>query len=634
MAKKSYDELVQLMRDNGFSDEEMPQALKVLMADKKIGPKLRNDYEMSQMRKKPQLTSQPETQEGFWHSLGSTFGLTPEQLKAQAEEQQEHPIKSFVKESGYGLGPLETIIANGIKSAGETGRKAISEGKSALNSNDTQSAIGHGMQAYGYAAATPLSTVLGSNITKPGEQFGTGNIKGGAGSLTGVLLPLLAGAKSTKGRSMSTSEVEKFAAITDKATAPIQKLLSEQGEALKGAMNGQLSNVAALRGNVGIRNLIAKIQNLEAVPDTKVGSLKAAREGLEELQAKIGSGKPVSWNDLFELNKRLKQANTGIADKATKQALTKITDTVNGELTNGAKQAGLGDHYTNWQKDYAQYGDLRRRYDDALSSKTDAQREVNRTAKSTRRQVFGTSVGSPKVNKLAKVNSQIIKQAHKAMDELHGQVKGRPLAKPPVPPTRPSAAAKWLPGGGVPPKPGQLPGQGIQPKPAQLPAGQYEQPGPGVNTPQPLGLPPARTPMPAISQSTWEQLLQLLSGKPKQLPPAGSIQLGPSSLPSTTPAPPTTVGSAAGAANDTALFQQAKQSLGPNASISDIAKKAQELKMSQGGVAPISPSKAGIIPPQAASQGDALGMSRMFHNDLMGRGPNPAPPLPPSGDDF
>lgn len=506
MAKKSYDELVQLMRDNGFSDEEMPQALKVLMADKKIGPKLRNDYEMSQMRRKPQ----PEPPGAFSRGasgLGSVLGGA-----ATA------PFKS----STY-----ENMLKNMLLQWGAGHVKDPATSKVYMDKlQEPLQRPGAGPGGVGAMVGAP--DILAAH----GKGDDAGAIGQGLGQA--ALLGLMFGKNPFGKVGSTTSEVEKFAAITDKATAPIQKLLSEQGEALKGAMNGQLSNVAALRGNVGIRNLIAKIQNLEAVPDTKVGSLKAAREGLEELQAKIGSGKPVSWNDLFELNKRLKQANTGIADKATKQALTKITDTVNGELTNGAKQAGLGDHYTNWQKDYAQYGDLRRRYEDALSSKTDAQREVNRTAKSTRRQVFGTSVGSPKVNKLAKVNSQILKQAHKAMDELHGQVKGRPLANPPVPPTNPSAAAKWLPGGGVPPKPGQLPGQGIQPKPAQLPAGQYEQPGPGVNTPQPLGLPPARTPMPAISQSTWEQLLQLLSGKPKQLPPAGSIQLGPSSLPSTT----------------------------------------------------------------------------------------------------
>lgn len=42
---------------------------------------------------------------------------------------------------------------------------------------------------------------------------------------------------------------------------------------------------------------------------------------------------------------------------------------------------------------------------------------------------------------------------------------------------------------------------------------------------------------------------------------------------------PQTVGSTTGAANDTALFQAAKEKLGPNASISDIAQEAQRMKM-------------------------------------------------------
>lgn len=44
------------------------------------------------------------------------------------------------------------------------------------------------------------------------------------------------------------------------------------------------------------------------------------------------------------------------------------------------------------------------------------------------------------------------------------------------------------------------------------------------------------------------------------------------------PSAPQTVGTAAGAQTDTALFQQARQKLGPNASVSDIAKEAQAMK--------------------------------------------------------
>ena len=49
-------------------------------------------------------------------------------------------------------------------------------------------------------------------------------------------------------------------------------------------------------------------------------------------------------------------------------------------------------------------------------------------------------------------------------------------------------------------------------------------------------------------------------------------------------AKPDTVGTEAGAKNDTSLFQQAKEELGPDASMSDVARRAQELKTAQASV--------------------------------------------------
>ena len=89
-----------------------------------------------------------------------------------------------------------------------------------------------------------------------------------------------------------------------------------------------------------------------------------------------------------------------------------------------------------------------------------------------------------------------------------------------------------------------------------------------------------------------EDILNSFQNPQGKLPPQGSIQLGPSSLgvsggsqaADTTLPPPLqaalgdTVGSAQGATLDTSLFQRARQQLGPDASLSDVALLAQKMK--------------------------------------------------------
>ncbi len=84
---------------------------------------------------------------------------------------------------------------------------------------------------------------------------------------------------------------------------------------------------------------------------------------------------------------------------------------------------------------------------------------------------------------------------------------------------------------------------------------------------------------------------------------------------------PAMAGSAEGAARDTALFQQARQELGPQASIGQIAQRAQQLKT--GSTPEVTPPSAGWYPPRATVQwppvesgADDLGESRFIQENI------------------
>jgi hypothetical protein len=87
-----------------------------------------------------------------------------------------------------------------------------------------------------------------------------------------------------------------------------------------------------------------------------------------------------------------------------------------------------------------------------LKGRTDLQLEKKATAKTSKLRVLGTDIGSSKTNKIAGTNTEMIKQAHKAIKELHNQIKNSPKVpssiKPAAPPTPPTAPPSLSGGGG------------------------------------------------------------------------------------------------------------------------------------------------------------------------------------------
>lgn len=133
-----------------------------------------------------------EPKEGFWHSLGSVFGLTPEQIKAQQQQTVGDRLLSSAEAGMPGLSALRNAATTGPAMA----KKSFAEGQAsneALGRGDIVSFLAHEIGGAGYLGATVLSPLLGNSTAKAGEQLGKGNIKGGLGTTAGIVAPVVAG---------------------------------------------------------------------------------------------------------------------------------------------------------------------------------------------------------------------------------------------------------------------------------------------------------------------------------------------------------------------------------------------------------------------------------------------------------
>ncbi len=138
----------------------------------------------------PQSTSEPE---GFFHSLGAVFNLTPEDYQAA---KQKTANMSPLQEALTAVKPpnpkdILTSIAASAKSSFQKGSQEGVDASEALKQGDIKGFLAHIIGQGGYAGATLASPVGGGSMAKAGEQFGQGNIAGGAGTTTGVLAPTL-----------------------------------------------------------------------------------------------------------------------------------------------------------------------------------------------------------------------------------------------------------------------------------------------------------------------------------------------------------------------------------------------------------------------------------------------------------
>jgi hypothetical protein len=153
--------------------------------------------------------------EGFWHSLGATFGLTPESIAAQKAQtdalQAKHgggilgSIKGGIESalrSPQTYGPPVAMAASAIQEAPALIKKAGAEQQMAndrLSQGDVGGYLSHQITAPAYLGAAALSPVGGASVAKAGEQLGARNLPGAAGTVTGLATQGVVGSKLASG---------------------------------------------------------------------------------------------------------------------------------------------------------------------------------------------------------------------------------------------------------------------------------------------------------------------------------------------------------------------------------------------------------------------------------------------------
>lgn len=130
-------------------------------------------------------TAPPEQpKEGFWHSIGAQFGLTPEAAEAALQDKKDHPLKAAIMAA---LGPGGQAAKGVYDQVTQSGSELLQAGKDAVSGNAAGAAY-HGVKAI---------PIVGPALDKGADQYAQGDYAGEMGTLTGAAInaaPLVAGA--------------------------------------------------------------------------------------------------------------------------------------------------------------------------------------------------------------------------------------------------------------------------------------------------------------------------------------------------------------------------------------------------------------------------------------------------------
>lgn len=164
-----------------------------------------------------------QPKEGFWHSLGSVFGLTPETYEAAKQKAAGMSTTQEAIASVKPPNPLDLVKSAGkaVVSEFKKGSQEGQESYDALSKGDITGFLAHQIGQAGHAGATVLAPVTGENLSKAGEQFGQGNIAGGLGTTAGVVAPIAAEA-AIKTAPEAVNAINKGrGALAEKVVAPL-----------------------------------------------------------------------------------------------------------------------------------------------------------------------------------------------------------------------------------------------------------------------------------------------------------------------------------------------------------------------------------------------------------------------------
>lgn len=157
----------------------------------------------------------PKPAEGFWHSLGSVLGLTPEAMAAANQQAGQHPFQAVAD----AIDPMKVpkaMVQSAIANAPGLVKKAYGEAQAsndAIGHGDVQAFLAHQIGGMGYTGAAVASPALGNAPAVAGEQYGEGNIKGGLGTTAGILAPAIADAGIGAVSKIPLTKIVKSAAV-------------------------------------------------------------------------------------------------------------------------------------------------------------------------------------------------------------------------------------------------------------------------------------------------------------------------------------------------------------------------------------------------------------------------------------
>ena len=138
----------------------------------------------SSVKPSTQTESTQAAPEGFWHSLGATFGVTPEAAQERIQNMKDHPIKAAIMALA---GPAGTFAKGLYDQATQSGSE-ISQAAQAGKEGNTAGVAQHAITAI---------PIVGPAMNRATDQYAEGNYAGEMGTLTGAAAqaaPMVAGA--------------------------------------------------------------------------------------------------------------------------------------------------------------------------------------------------------------------------------------------------------------------------------------------------------------------------------------------------------------------------------------------------------------------------------------------------------
>lgn len=291
------------------------------------------------------IPSAPAEKPGFFHELAAQFGMSPEQLQADQDERNAHPVKNALKTliGGPGGQVLESLYNQGKVSVKEIGQ-AIHEAANSNPNAAVQHAVGAvpivGPALIKAAQQAPASTGnyvkdVGNVVTDPGTM---GTLVGAAAQAA----PIAAGA---------IEKVPGGSEVLSKVAAPVQAAADVAARVPAAAAQGAAragralypKNVSIPQQQIAAQNLVkALVPDVAAIPNVKSAAsvipdaLASAENNGTAINGKLDMQKVLEYRAA-----EVQGHYNDVVLKPNAGDLNKVPDNYNGDTTTSGR-ATLG----------------------------------------------------------------------------------------------------------------------------------------------------------------------------------------------------------------------------------------------------------------------------------------------------